>query len=72
MRKVANHLLLKDDVGRPKPSTRDLPYQDFTYGRAEIRDPEGASEGTFSSDHNVFLSCHELEIPQPQQPERYR
>jgi hypothetical protein len=47
MRKIANHLLLKDDVGRSKPSTRDLPYQEFTYGRAEIRDQEGASEGKY-------------------------
>ena len=38
-----NHLLLKDDVGRPKPTTRALPPGMFTYGKAEIRDLEGAS-----------------------------
>jgi hypothetical protein len=42
---VSNHLLLKDDIGRPKPTTRDLPYGGFTYGKAEIRDKEGAKDG---------------------------
>lgn len=40
-----NHLLLKDDVGRPKPTTRMLPEESFTYGKPEIRDPENASQG---------------------------
>lgn len=43
----SNHLLLKDDVGHSKPSTRDLPYQGFTYGKPEIRDKEGAGDGNF-------------------------
>ena len=43
----SNHLLLKDDVGHSKPSTRDLPYQGFTYGKPEIRDKEGAADGNF-------------------------
>jgi hypothetical protein len=37
-----NHLLLKDDVGRSKPTTRDLPYEEFIYGRPERRDAENA------------------------------
>ena len=41
-RSFYNHLLLKDDVGRSKPTTRDLPNDTFTYGKPEIRDPENA------------------------------
>ena len=40
-----NILLVKDDVGKPKPTTRRLPYQGFTFGKAEIRDPEDAGQG---------------------------
>lgn len=40
-----NHLLLKDDVGRSKPTTRDLPYGHFTYGKPEIKDLEDAARG---------------------------
>ena len=40
-----NHLLLKDDVGRSKPTTRYLPEESFIYGKPEIRDPEDASQG---------------------------
>ena len=44
-----NHLLLKDDVGRAKPTTRKLPPQYFVYGKPEIRDKEGVTEG-----RNIF------------------
>ncbi len=40
-----NILLVKDDVGKPKPNTRKLPPNCFTYGRPEIRDLEDASAG---------------------------
>ena len=40
-----NVLLLKDDVGRPKPNTRRLPNKAFVYGKAEYRDLEGAQQG---------------------------
>lgn len=29
-----NPLLLKDDVGKPKPSTYNLPQDEFIYGKA--------------------------------------
>ena len=45
MRTFYNHLLLKDDVGKPKPTTRLLPEDAFTYGKPEIRDLENASQG---------------------------
>ena len=47
MRSTYNHLLLKDDVGRAKPSTRNLPSGPHTYGKAEIRDKEGVGKGKF-------------------------
>ena len=41
-----NVLLLKDDVGRPKPSTRRLPGgPNFSFGKAERKDAEGARQG---------------------------
>jgi hypothetical protein len=42
MYKTSNHLLLKDDIGHSKPTTRFLPNDGFTYGKPEIRDKEGA------------------------------
>jgi hypothetical protein len=42
-----NVLLLKDDVGRPKPNTHALPVGGHTYGRAEVRDREDAAAGKF-------------------------
>jgi len=42
-----NTLLVKDDVGRAKPSTYDLPHQRFIYGKPLGRDPETAKEGYF-------------------------
>jgi hypothetical protein len=44
-RSYYNHLLLKDDVGRSKPTTRQLPNELFIYGRPEYRDPEDAGKG---------------------------
>lgn len=40
-----NVLLVKDDVGKPKPFTRKLPGESFTYGKPEIRDVEDAGKG---------------------------
>lgn len=38
-------LLTRDDVGRSKPSTYDLPPSSFIYGKSAGHDEEGASEG---------------------------
>lgn len=40
-------LLVKDDVGKSKPSTYNLPSDGFTYGKALPRDIEGASKGSY-------------------------
>lgn len=40
-----NVLLVKDDVGKAKPTTRKLPRDAFTYGKPEVRDIEDAGMG---------------------------
>ena len=40
-----NILLVKDGVGKSKPTVRDLPHESFTYGKPEIRDKEGVGDG---------------------------
>ena len=30
-----NYLVLKDDVGKAKPTTRNLPPEEFSYGKTE-------------------------------------
>ena len=57
-----NQLLVKDDVGRAKPATRDLPPQGFTYGKADRRDQENAGVVTSS------WKMHEQS--KPKDPER--
>jgi hypothetical protein len=41
-----NCLLVKDDVGRAKPSCYELPHEAHAFGRAEPADMEGAREVT--------------------------
>jgi len=45
LKETKNVLLVKDDVGKSKPVTRDLPTEAFAYGKSEERDPEGVAEG---------------------------
>ena len=42
--KANNVLLVKDDVGKPKPNTRDLPRDDFAFGKGN-QYHESAAEG---------------------------
>ena len=37
-----NSLLTKDSVGKAKPTTRKLPPDGFTFGKADVRDREDA------------------------------
>jgi len=53
-----NLLLVKDDVGRAKPATRDLPPDGFTFGKADRRDHESAGLVTSS------WKMHEQSKPQ--------
>ena len=40
-----NYLLVKDDVGRSKPTTRNLPNEQFSYGRPDHKDCESDADG---------------------------
>jgi len=51
-----NAVLVKDDIGKAKPSIYDLPPEGFTYGRSEPADAEGAREVT------MFWASH---VPRP-------
>ena len=57
-----NLLLVKDDVGKAKPATRDLPPEGFTFGRPDRRDQENAGLVTSS------WKLHEQS--RPKEPER--
>ena len=43
-----NYLVLKDDVGKAKPTTRDLPPSTFAYGKTDKTKQEGAGVITTS------------------------
>lgn len=45
LKDTKNALLVKDDVGRSKPVTRDLPPEGFAFGKADAKDAEGVAEG---------------------------
>jgi hypothetical protein len=40
-----NILLVKDDIGKAKPTTRRMPPSTFVYGKPEVRDAENATAG---------------------------
>ena len=46
---TANTLLLRDDVGRAKPSHYDLPGDDFVYGKKLRPDKEDCKAGLLKS-----------------------
>lgn len=52
-----NALLVKDDIGRAKPTVYDLPQEGHTYGRSDPADMEGAREVT------MHWAAH---VPRPQ------
>ena len=43
-----NVLLVKDDVGKPKPATVKLPKDGHTFGKPDNKDQEGAGKITSS------------------------
>ena len=47
--KRSNCLLVKDDVGRAKPTTRRLPGDGYAFGRSNVQNIESASEGNNNS-----------------------
>ncbi len=44
-----NYLIVKDDVGRSKPTTRDLPNLTFTYGKPDQIDKQESAALVCSS-----------------------
>ena len=55
LNKKKNQLLVKDDVGKAKPATRDLPPDGFAFGKPDRKDPEGAGIGNTYWDSNSPL-----------------
>lgn len=47
LQESGNVLLMKDEVGRSKPSARALPGPNFVYGKVEAKDKEGVYERKF-------------------------
>ena len=47
--KRTNVLIVKDDVGMAKPSTRKLPKDGFVFGKSNVHNTESAGEGKFFS-----------------------
>ena len=43
-----NQLLVRDDIGKCKPATRDMPPEGFTYGKPDKKDQENAGVVTSS------------------------
>ena len=43
LQKSKNHLIVKDSIGRAKPSVRELPKENYTYGKKNTYDEEGVS-----------------------------
>lgn len=52
-------LLMKDEVGRSKPSARALPGPNFVYGKVEAKDKEGVYERKFQT------VTHHWQVHQP-------
>ncbi len=44
MRRSYNTLLLKDDIGKAKPTARDLPPAEFTYGQPIFKETDGVDK----------------------------
>lgn len=61
-----NILLVKDDIGKAKPTTRRMPPQNFVYGKPEVRDTEDASAGKSLKFITSVTSLHVLGLPQKQ------
>ncbi len=47
--KTKNLLIIKDDIGKSKPTVRDLPTYGHSYGYAPIPDKEGVGQCMFNS-----------------------
>lgn len=57
-----NVLLMKDEIGKPKPSIHSLPGTDFRYGKPEAKDSEGVYE------RNSYAVTHHWQVHTPTRP----
>ena len=48
-----SYLLKKDEIGKPKPSIRKLPEENFAYGKSSGVDKDGARECKINSDYFI-------------------
>ena len=53
--KKQNYLLVKDDVGKSKPTTRNLPNENFAFGKPDPTDQETAATGELN---HANIVCH--------------
>lgn len=51
-----NPLLVRDDVGIAKPSTRTLPHEQHAYGKPDKKDPEGVNESMFLLSSSIAVT----------------
>ena len=51
-----NVLLVKDDVGRPKPTTKNLPGEDFAFGRDKRYVESAAQSESHLSDYCLLIN----------------
>jgi hypothetical protein len=62
--KKTNMLLVKDDVGRAKPTTRDLPQDNFAFGKPDLlASRETCTDGKSKRMHyNLHLAYLKLSL----------
>ena len=58
-----NQLLVRDDVGKARPSVRDLPTFGHSYGHKPAPDKEGVSACKLRKVNDWHYSIDELDIP---------
>lgn len=63
MKPTPNYLLIKDDVGKSKPSCRALPAFQHYYGKAEVKDSEGAGKSKRLEFITGVYSFNKLDVP---------
>ena len=62
--KTTNPLLVKDEIGRQKISTRKLPDRDHFFGKPNRPDPEGVGRCKYVKIYSNFFSNVVLESTQ--------
>ena len=61
-RRNNNVLLAKDDVGKPKPSSFQLPPKDFVYGKSQGKDNAGVAVVTSSWNYHSQSKGKDIKV----------